>query len=156
MQGYGTGRDQGSHQNNRTPFLFGAGEDKAEQGVLSRHWCPYTGLLRNGDVVFQQHAASVPIKSPKGAHGGFVPGCSAADVAFHSTFSFSNLQRVKVQMEALLLFGVTADEPPQRGDHPRAVHCCCGLAVHDRIFLSTLLILLLGTYLVPYSYPSHW
>lgn len=45
---------------------------------------------------------------------------------------------------------------PQLSNHPKAIHRCCALAVHDCNFLSTLLILLLGTYLVPYSYPSHW
>lgn len=49
-----------------------------------------------------------------------------------------------------------ANEPTQPSSPPQAIHSCCGLTVHDCNFLSTLLILLLGTYLVPYSYPSHW
>ena len=75
---------------------------------------------------------------------------------FVALLAFSNPQRVKEPMEALLPSRETAEEPTQLDDLPRAVHSCCDLTVHDSNFLSTLLILLLGTYLVPYSYPSHW
>lgn len=75
---------------------------------------------------------------------------------FVALLAFSNLHWVKEPMEALLPSRETTNEPTQLGDLPQAVHGCCGLAVHNCNFLSTLLILLLGTYLVPYSYPSHW
>jgi len=77
-------------------------------------------------------------------------------MVFHSTFSLIQSAAGQRAMEARLPSRETADEPTQLGDLPRAVHGCCGLAVHDSNFLSTLLILLLGIYLVPYSYPSHW
>lgn len=114
--------------------------------------CLYPGLLGKGSFIFQ--SVPIPTKSPKGAGGVSVPGSSLQSRDFPALSALSNLQWVRAD-------GGRAS-PGQQPVNPSSWVTTLGwtqisaLAVHDCNFSSTLLILLLGTYLVPYSYPSHW
>lgn len=112
--------------------------------------CPYPGLLGKGSFISQR--VPIPTKSPK------VVSLSQAAPCRHS---IPQHFQPSVPCSGSELLGAQPSPGQQPVNPPSWVTTLgqtqiCALAVRDCNLSSALLILLLGTYLVPYSYPSHW